>query len=99
SSIGLTDDQVKAIKDLKLQMEKDSIRQSADMQTFMLDLQSKLGEDKVDVEGSNALIDKGFASASASAKSNLEAYAKLKGLLAPEQITKIKTLHEQMEKK
>ena len=98
ADVGLTDDQAKTIKDLKLQVEKGSIQQSADMKTFMLDLDSKLAEDKVDVDGTNALIDKGFASAAASAKSNLNAYAKLKALLTPDQITKMKALHEQMEK-
>ena len=98
SEIGLTEDQVKAIKALKLQTEKDSIKQTADMKTFMLDLQSKLAEDKVDVEGTNALIDKSFASASEGAKSNLAAYAKLKSLLTPDQVTKMKALHEKMEK-
>ena len=99
ADIGLTDDQVKTIKELKLQMEKDSIRQSADMKTFMLDLKSKLAEDKVDVEGTNTLIDQNFAAASAAAKSNLATYAKLKSLLNSDQITKMKALHEQMEKK
>ena len=99
SEIGLTDDQVKAIKELKLKAEKDSIMQAADMKTFMLDLQSKLSEDKVDVEGTNALIDKGFSSASVAAKSNLTAYAKLKSLLTPDQVTKMKALHEKMEKR
>jgi Spy/CpxP family protein refolding chaperone len=96
--IGLTDDQVKTIKDLQLQMEKDSIRQGADMKTFMLDLDSKLAEDKVNVEGTSALIDKSSAAAIASAKSNLDAYAKLKGLLTPDQVTKMKALHEKKEK-
>ena len=98
ADIGLTDDQVKTIKDLKLQVEKDSIQQGADMKTFKLDLDSKLAEDKVDVEGTNALIDKGFAGASASAKSNLSAYAKLKAVLTPDQLTKMKVLHERMKK-
>ncbi len=97
--VGLTDEQVKAIKELKLQAEKDGIRQFADMKTFMLDLQYKLSEDKVDVEGANKLIDKNFIVASAAAKANVEAYAKLKGFLSPEQIKKMKALHEQMEKK
>ncbi len=99
AELGLSEDQVKTIKALKLQMAKDNIRQGADMQTFMLDLNSSLSEDKVDVEGTNVLIDKGFASAMAAAKSNLDAYAKLKGLLTPEQITKMKALHEKMEMK
>ena len=99
SEVGLTDDQVKTIKDLKLQMEKDSIRQGADMKTFLLDLKSKLAEDKVDVESANAFIDQKFAAAASAAKSNLAAYAKLKSLLTPDQMTKMKALHEQMEKK
>jgi hypothetical protein len=99
SEVGLTDDQVTTIKGLKLQMEKDSIRQSADMKTFELDLKSKLSEDKVDVDGTNALIDQNFTSASAAAKSNLATYAKLKSLLSPDQITKMKALYEQKEKK
>ncbi len=98
SDIGLTDDQVKSIKELKLQAEKDSIMQAADMKTFMLDLDSNLSEDKVDVEATSALIDKGFASASAGAKTNLAAYAKLKSILTPDQIAKMKALHEKMEK-
>ena len=99
SDIGLTDDQVKTLKELKLQMEKDSIRQRADMKTFLLDLKSKLAEDKVDVEGASALIDENFSTVSAAAKSNLATYAKLKSLLTPDQMTKMKALHEQMEKK
>jgi hypothetical protein len=65
----------------------------------MLDLKSKLSEDKVDVEGGNTLIDQNFAAASAAAKSDLAAYAKLKSLLTPDQMTKMKALHKQMEKK
>ena len=99
SEIGLSVDQVKTIKELKLQMEKDSVRQSANKKIFLLDLKSKLAEDKVDVEGANALIDESFATASAAAKSNLATYAKLKSLLNSDQITKMKALHEQMEKK
>jgi len=97
--IGLADDQIKNIKDIKLQMEKDSIRQGADMKMFMLDLESRLMEDKVDVEGVDAMIDKGFTSAAASAKSNLAAYAQLKGLLTADQVAKMKALHEQKEMK
>lgn len=98
SEIGLTDDQVKAIKALKLQMEKDGIRQGADKKTFQLDLMAKLSEDKVDVEGASALIDQNFTTAAAAAKSNVANYAKLKEILSPAQMTNMKALHERMEK-
>ena len=95
--LGLTDDQVKTIKDIKLQSEKDSARQGADMKIFMLDLKSKLHEDKVDVEGTDAIIDKNFSAFATAAKSNVDAYAKLKAVLTPEQNTKLKDIWEKEE--
>ena len=99
SEIGLSDDQVKTIKELKLQMEKSEVQQRADRETFMLDLKSMLAEDKIDVEDASKLIDGNFDAASIAAKSDLATYAKLKSLLTPDQVTKMKALHEQMEKK
>jgi hypothetical protein len=99
TDIGLTDGQVTTIKGLKMQAEKNSIRQCADMKTFLLDIKAKLSEDKVDVDGANKLIDQNFAAASAAAKANVATYAELKSLLSPDQIKKMKALHEQMEKK
>lgn len=96
--IGLSADQVKQIQDMKLQIEKDSIHQTADMQAFMLDLDAALMNDTLDVNAGNALIDKGFAAASAAAKANLASYAKLKAILTPDQLTKMKALHEKEER-
>ena len=81
TELGLTEEQVKSVKDLKLDMEKRSIKQMADMQIFMLDIKSKLGEDKVDTDQVNAMIDQGFANMSATAKDSVASYAGLKGIL------------------
>jgi hypothetical protein len=91
-ALGLSDDQVKTIKALKLEVEKTSVRQGADMQIFMLDVMAKLQDDTVDVEGTNSLIDKGSAGMSESVKSVVAAYAKLKGTLTAEQATKAKAI-------
>ncbi len=99
SEIGLSDEQVKTIKGLKLQIEKSEVQQRADRETFILDLKSELAEDKIDVEGANKLIDGNFDAAATAAKANFSTYAKLKGLLTSDQVTKMKALHEQMEKK
>jgi hypothetical protein len=93
SDLGLTDEQVKAVKELTLQADKDQIRQNAESKIFQLDLKSKMDDEKIDVEGTNALIDKGFSAYAAATKANLDAYVKLKALLTPDQITKIKELH------
>ena len=59
--IGLSDDQVEKIKTIKDMAKRDEIHGKADMEIFMMDLMEKLGEDKVDVEGINALLDTGSA--------------------------------------
>lgn len=91
-ALGLTDEQVKTVKDLATKTEKDNIQSEAAMKTFQLDLKSKLQEDKVDVEGTNALIDKNTAAMAQAMKANVEAYAKLKAVLTPEQHQKLKAL-------
>jgi Spy/CpxP family protein refolding chaperone len=92
TDLALTDEQVKTIKGLELEAEKDSIRQAGDMKIFLLDLKSKLGEDKIDAEGTKAFIDKTFSSVAEAAKANVDAYAKLQGVLTPDQLAKMKAL-------
>ena len=92
ADLALTDDQVKTIKDIKLQAEKDGAQQEADGKVFMIGLKTKLHEDKIDVDGANALIDKSFASMQASVKSSVASYARLQSLLTPEQAAKVKEI-------
>ena len=91
--LGLTPEQIKTIKALKLEMKKHNIRQMADMQIMMLDVQSRLKEDKPDAEAINALVDKGSASMVASTKETVAAYVKLKGVLTEAQWEKMKEVH------
>lgn len=90
--IGLSDDQVKQIKAMKTEMQKTSIRQAAEMQVFMLDIEAKLHEDTVDVEGINAMMDKGGAGMTEGGKAAVLAYAKLKAVPTPAQYAKAKEI-------
>ncbi len=90
--IGLSQEQVNTIKDLKLQDKKSMIRGGADMEIMMLDMKSKLSEEVLDVEGMNAMIDEGMAQMTQSAKASVDVYAKLKAVLTPEQVEKAKAL-------
>lgn len=92
-TLSLSADQVKTVKALKHEVEKASVRQNADMQIFMLDIMAKLHEEPIDVEGANAIIDKGSAGMSEGVKSIVAAYAKLKDTLTAEQVAKAKQLH------
>ena len=92
TEIGLNEEQIKTIKGLKTEVKKTYIRQMAEMQIFELDLDSKLSEPKVDVEGINAMIDQGMLGMSQGTKSTVEAYAKLKGVLSDDQMSKAKAI-------
>lgn len=90
--IGLTEDQIRTIQALKLDVEKTAIRQGAEMQIFGLEVTSKLYEEKVDAEAVKAMIDKASLSMTDGAKSIVDAYVKLKATLTPEQVVKLKEI-------
>jgi hypothetical protein len=46
----------------------------------------------VDVEGINAMMDKGMGGMMSAGKANAQMYADLKAVLTPEQMTKVKEL-------
>lgn len=91
-AIGLTDDQVMAIKALKLKVDKIVVAEDAGMKTFALDLNAKLSEPQVDIEGIGAMIDQGMTGMAAQTKEVVAAYAEMKGSLSAEQVTKAKAL-------
>lgn len=90
--IGLSEEQAKTIQALKLKVKKGAIRQGADLEMLMLDVEGKMMEDQVDVEGISAMIDEGFGLVSDSTKEVVSDYAKLKATLTPEQMTKLKSI-------
>lgn len=90
--IGLSDDQVKTIKSLKLKVDKIVIAQDAAMKTFALDAGAKMAETKVDVEGLNAMIDEGMSAFAGQTKEVVAAYAEMKAILTTEQMAKAKEI-------
>ncbi|MBI2094390.1 MAG: hypothetical protein HYT88_06700 [Candidatus Omnitrophica bacterium] len=90
--IGLSEQQVAEIKAIKLEAKKTSIRVAAEMKVFELDVQAKMSEPKLDVEGLNAMIDTASQGMSTGAKASVATYAKLRGLLSEEQQKKVKEL-------
>jgi len=88
--LGLTADQVKSIWSIKMDAKKRMIRQMAEMQIMMIDMKSKLNAEPLDVEGLNAMIDRGSAGMASGAKETVSEYAKLLSLLTPEQLEKLK---------
>lgn len=90
--VALTDDQVARIKELKLAVKKIHVQQEANMKLMFLDLDAKMSEPKVDVNGINAMLDQGSAGMAASTKEVIQAYADLKSVPTQEQMEKLKTI-------
>ncbi len=83
--IGLSDTQVEQIKTIKHAVKKDEILGGAQMQIAMLDMESMMKTDPVDVEGMNELVNTSSAQFAAGAKKSIQAYADLKAVLTEDQ--------------
>jgi hypothetical protein len=92
AELGLSEEQTQAIKTIKVEAKKAAIRQEAEMEMFMMDVESKLADPVVDVEGLGAMFDTASAGMSTEAKGMIAQYAKLKGILSKEQMAKAKEI-------
>lgn|GEM_PF-956450 len=88
--LGLTDQQVTQIEQIKTEAEKAQIRKMADFQIFMIDLKTALKADEPDVNAINARIDKESAAMVSSMKETVAAYVQLKKVLTPAQMSTLK---------
>ena len=96
TDLGLTADETTKIKQIKLELKKGCIRQSAEMQVFMIDMNVALAEQPVNVEKIENMIDSGMAAMATSGKAAVKAYADLQAILTPERMAKMKEGHHQM---
>jgi hypothetical protein len=90
--IGLSDEQVAQIKAIKMETKKTNIRTEAEMKIWKMDLDAKLSEPTVDVEGLNAMMDQTMTGWGTGAKASIATYAKLKAILTEAQMAKAKEI-------
>ena len=90
--LGLSDEQYKKIKALKIDTKKDLIKRKAEIELLGIDIKSKLSEDSVDIEGINKIIDQKYELKKAKAKALVEVCAKFKGILTAEQNKNLKKI-------
>ncbi len=95
--IGLSDDQIAKIKDIKLNNKKDLIRRDAEIEILALDIKSALYAETIDTKAVNALIDKKYDLKKEKTKALVGAYAALKEILTKEQKEKMKDLWKKCE--
>ena len=98
AELGLTDDQVQAIRGLKIEARKTLITQEAQIEVLKLDLRSLLDQDTVDTAAAGLLIDQKHEIEKAMAKDLVADFAKLKSVLTAEQRQKMKALWKEKRK-
>ena len=96
--LGLSDKQVKKIKDLKIKTKKNLIEKKAEIDLLALDIKGEMWKEKFDVKAINKLIDKKYGLKAEKAKSLVNAYTALKGTLTKKQKEKMKGLMKKCKK-
>lgn len=92
AELGLSDEEVKKVKDLKMAAKKDLIRKNAEIEVLVLDIMAAMWEDTINLEAVNALIDKKYELKKEKTKSIVAACATLKTMLTKEQQKQLKSL-------
>lgn len=92
--LGLSDEQINRIKDLKLTTRKDLIKSEAEIKIIALDINAKMTQETIDIAAINKLIDEKYELKKAEAKALVKAYAELKNILTEEQKGKLKDLYK-----
>ena len=90
--LGLTDVDVKKVRDLKIGTKKSLIRNRAEVELLMVDIISSLCQEKPDISAINKLIDKKFDVKKAGMKKLIAAFVEVKKLLSKEQMKQVKAI-------
>jgi len=93
--LGLTEEQLNKIKDIKHSGLKDLIRLNAEVEVLEIDLQSEMWEPQIAVETVNGLLDQKFAVKNKIAKTFVQAVADMQQVLSEEQRGKALKLAKQ----
>ena len=90
--LGLTDVDVKKVRDLKIGTKKSMIRNRAEVELLMVDIISSLYQDKPEISEINKLVDKKFDIKKAGMKKLIAAFVGIKKVLSKEQIKQVKAI-------
>ena len=90
--LGLTDENVKKVRDLKIGTKKSLIRNKAEVELLMVDIISSLYAAKPEISEINKLIDKKFDIKKAGMKKLIASFVGIKKLLSKEQMKQVKAI-------
>ncbi|GEM_PF-1961450 len=92
TKLGLTDEQVKEIKAMKIAAKKDKIAKEAEIDTISVDIKAEMWKTPMDVGTIESLIDRKYELKKEKTKSMIRSYVKLENVLTEEQKQKMKEL-------
>ena len=90
--LGISDDQLAKIKELKIALKKDLIQKEADIDLVKVDVRSALYEDEINLAAVNKLIDQKYEAKKSKSKQVVSTLAQLKKILTKDQMDKLKNL-------
>ena len=90
--LGLADEAVKKVRELKIGTKKSLIRNRAEVELLMVDIISSLYQEKPEISEINKLVDKKFEIKKAGMKKLIAAFVGIKKLLSKEQMKQIKAI-------
>ena len=88
--LGLSDEQVKKVKELKMSTMKDLIKKNAEIEVLAIDIKAEMWADSINVNAVNKLVDKKYDLKKEKTKSLIAACVSLKDILTKEQKEKMK---------
>jgi hypothetical protein len=92
--IGLTEEQIKDIKILKMDIKKALIMKKAEIEVKAIDIKSMLWQDEINIKKINKLIDEKYEIKKGKTKLLVKAYTDIKGMLTAEQKIAMKVVWE-----
>jgi hypothetical protein len=92
--LGLSEEQVNRIKNLKVNLKKELIKNEAEVDIVAVDIKARLMDDKINAGDINALIDKKYEFKKTAAKATVTSFAELKTVLNDDQKEKAKGIWE-----
>ena len=92
--LGLSDEQVNKVKELKMNTKKDIIRKDAEIEILALEIKSEMWKDPADTVAVNKLVDKKYDLKKEKTKALVAGCAALKDVLTKDQEAKMKELRK-----
>jgi len=90
--IGLSEEQVGQIKEIKIESKKELVKRNAEIDTVKIEIKSKLYDDDIDVVEVDKLIGQKYDMKKGKAKYLVKQYVKLKGVLTADQMDEAKKI-------